>query len=151
MLGAMLMENPPPFGDLLRSWRQRRRLSQLDLALEAEISARHLSFVETGRARPSREMVLRLAEHLDLPLRARNALLTAAIVGEEQVEASAGDLLSLEGMDAETARTLASKGIHTTEDLAELAVDELTEMSAMDAERAKQLIMAARAPWFAQG
>ena len=78
MLGAMLMENPPPFGDLLRSWRQRRRLSQLDLALEAEISARHLSFVETGRARPSREMVLRLAEHLDLPLRARNALLTAA-------------------------------------------------------------------------
>ena len=78
MLGAMLMENPPPFGDLLRSWRQRRRLSQLDLALEAEISARHLSFVETGRARPSREMVLRLAEHLDMPLRARNALLTAA-------------------------------------------------------------------------
>jgi len=87
----------------------------------------------------------------ELRNRARNALLTAAIVGEEQVEASAGDLLSLEGMDAETARTLASKGIHTTEDLAELAVDELTEMSAMDAERAKQLIMAARAPWFAQG
>jgi N utilization substance protein A len=87
----------------------------------------------------------------ELRNRARNALLTAAIVGEEQVEASAGDLLSLEGMDAETARTLASKGIHTTEDLAELAVDELTEISAMDAERAKQLIMAARAPWFAQG
>ena len=87
----------------------------------------------------------------ELRNRARNALLTAAIVGEERVEASAGDLLSLEGMDAETARTLASKGIHTTEDLAELAVDELTEMSAMDAERAKQLIMAARAPWFAQG
>ena len=73
------------------------------------------------------------------------------IVGEEQVEASAGDLLSLEGMDAETARTLASKGVHTTEDLAELDVDELTEMAVMDAERAKQLIMAARAPWFAQG
>ena len=87
----------------------------------------------------------------ELRNRARNALLTAAIVGEEQVEASAGDLLSLEGMDAETARTLASKGVHTTEDLAELAVDELTEMAAMDAERAKQLIMAARAPWFAQG
>ncbi|MEW5968083.1 MAG: transcription termination factor NusA [Pseudomonadota bacterium] len=87
----------------------------------------------------------------ELRNRARNALLTAAIVGEEQVEASAGDLLSLEGMDAETARLLASKGVHTTEDLAELAVDELTEMSAMDAERAKQLIMAARAPWFAQG
>mgnify|MGYP001208029674 FL=1 len=87
----------------------------------------------------------------ELRNRARNALLTAAIVGEEQVEASAGDLLSLEGMDAETARTLASKGVHTTEDLAELAVDELTEMAAMDADRAKQLIMAARAPWFAQG
>src|SRR5574340_734770 len=87
----------------------------------------------------------------ELRNRARNALLTAAIVGEEQVEASAGDLLSLEGMDAETARTLASKGVHTTEDLAELAVDELTEMATMDAERAKQLIMAARAPWFAQG
>ena len=87
----------------------------------------------------------------ELRNRARNALLTDAIVGEEQVEASAGDLLSLEGMDAETARLLASKGVHTTEDLAELAVDELTEMSAMDAERAKQLIMAARAPWFAQG
>ncbi|HMM46592.1 MAG TPA: transcription termination factor NusA [Thiobacillaceae bacterium] len=87
----------------------------------------------------------------ELRNRARNALLTAAIVGEERVEASAGDLLSLEGMDAETARTLASKGVHTTEDLAELAVDELTEMAAMDVERAKQLIMAARAPWFAQG
>ncbi|MCA1979233.1 MAG: transcription termination factor NusA [Thiobacillus sp.] len=87
----------------------------------------------------------------ELRNRARNALLTAAIAGEEQVEASAGDLLSLEGMDAETARLLASKGVHTTEDLAELAVDELTEMAAMDAERAKQLIMAARAPWFAQG
>jgi len=87
----------------------------------------------------------------ELRTRARNALLTAAIAGEEQVEASAGDLLSLEGMDAETARMLAGKGVHTTEDLAELAVDELTEMAAMDAERAKQLIMAARAPWFAQG
>lgn len=65
-------------GDLLRAWRQRRRLSQLDLACEAEISTRHLSFLETGRARPSRDMVLRLAERLDIPLRDRNALLTAA-------------------------------------------------------------------------
>jgi N utilization substance protein A len=87
----------------------------------------------------------------ELRNRARNALLTAAIVGEEEVEASAGDLLSLEGMDAETARTLATKGIHTTEDLAELAVDELVEMAEMDEARAKQLIMDARAPWFAQG
>lgn len=87
----------------------------------------------------------------ELRNRARNALLTAAIVGEEQVEVSAGDLLTLEGMDAETARLLASQGIHTTDDLAELAVDELTEMADIDEERAKQLIMAARAPWFAQG
>jgi transcriptional regulator with XRE-family HTH domain len=65
-------------GDLLREWRQRRHLSQLALACEAEISPRHLSFVETGRAQPSREMVLRLAERLDVPLRDRNALLMAA-------------------------------------------------------------------------
>jgi transcriptional regulator with XRE-family HTH domain len=69
---------PRPFGDYLRHWRQRRRLSQLDLAQEAEISTRHLSFVETGRSLPSREMVLRLAERLDVPLRERNALLVAA-------------------------------------------------------------------------
>jgi transcriptional regulator with XRE-family HTH domain len=66
------------FGEHLREWRQRRRMSQLDLAGEAEISTRHLSFVETGRSAPSREMVLRLAERLDVPLRERNALLVAA-------------------------------------------------------------------------
>ncbi len=65
-------------GPLLRDWRQRRRLSQLDLSVEAEVSARHLSFVETGRSRPSRELVLHLAEHLEVPLRERNALLLAA-------------------------------------------------------------------------
>jgi transcriptional regulator with XRE-family HTH domain len=65
-------------GDLLRNWRQRRRLSQLDLACEAETSTRHLSFVETGRAAPSREMVLLLAERLEIPLRERNTLLLAA-------------------------------------------------------------------------
>ncbi|HEX4064045.1 MAG TPA: helix-turn-helix transcriptional regulator [Streptosporangiaceae bacterium] len=64
-------------GDLLREWRQRRRLSQLDLAIAAEISARHLSFVETGRSRPTSGMILRLSEHLDVPLRDRNALLLA--------------------------------------------------------------------------
>jgi transcriptional regulator with XRE-family HTH domain len=68
----------PAVGPLLRDWRRRRRMSQLDLAAEAEVSQRHLSFVESGRAAPSREMVLRLAERLDLPLRARNALLAAA-------------------------------------------------------------------------
>jgi transcriptional regulator with XRE-family HTH domain len=65
-------------GDLLREWRQRRRMSQLDLAVEADISTRHLSFVETGRAQPSREMLLHLAESLEIPLRERNVLLTAA-------------------------------------------------------------------------
>ena len=66
------------FGDQLRDWRQRRRMSQLDLAAEADLSTRHLSFVETGRAKPSREMVQRLSEALELPLRSRNALLVAA-------------------------------------------------------------------------
>lgn len=66
------------FGALLRRWRAIRHLSQLDLALDAEISARHLSCVETGRAQPSRDMVLRLAEALKVPLRERNALLLAA-------------------------------------------------------------------------
>lgn len=65
-------------GELIREWRQRRRISQLDLALEAEISPKHLSFVETSRSQPSREMILRLAETLQVPLRARNSLLTAA-------------------------------------------------------------------------
>src|SRR5215813_4734347 len=65
-------------GDLLREWRQRRRISQLDLANQADISARHLSFVETGRSQPSREMLLHLAEELDVPLRERNALLVSA-------------------------------------------------------------------------
>jgi transcriptional regulator with XRE-family HTH domain len=65
-------------GVLLRDWRQRRRLSQMELALEAGVSTRHLSFVETGRARPSADMVLHLAEQLDVPLRERNELLMAA-------------------------------------------------------------------------
>jgi transcriptional regulator with XRE-family HTH domain len=73
-----MMDAVRPIGDLLREWRQRRRLSQLDLACEAEISTRHLSFLETGRSRPSREMVLHLAEQLDVPLRDRNILLHAA-------------------------------------------------------------------------
>ena len=65
-------------GPLLRAWRERRRVSQLELALRADSSARHISFVETGRSRPSEEMVLRLAEHLDVPVRERNSLLLAA-------------------------------------------------------------------------
>jgi transcriptional regulator with XRE-family HTH domain len=76
----MTMTTPSrrPIGHMLREWRQRRRKSQLVLACEADISTRHLSFIETGRAQPSREMVLHLAERLDVPLRDRNVLLTAA-------------------------------------------------------------------------
>ncbi|MFF9350474.1 helix-turn-helix domain-containing protein [Streptomyces sp. NPDC014734] len=65
-------------GPLLRGWRERRRISQLELALRADSSARHISFIETGRSRPSEEMILRLAEHLDVPVRERNALLVVA-------------------------------------------------------------------------
>lgn len=72
------INDAPSVGDLLRTWRQRRRLSQLDLACEANISTRHLSFLETGRSRPSRDMILHLAERLDLPLRERNRLLVTA-------------------------------------------------------------------------
>ncbi|WP_198538985.1 helix-turn-helix transcriptional regulator [Mycolicibacterium wolinskyi] len=67
-----------PIGPLMREWRQRRRISQLDLAIEADVSARHVSFIETGRSVPSRAMVLRLAEVLDVPLREQNQLLLAA-------------------------------------------------------------------------
>src|ERR1700743_1064394 len=64
-----------PVGKLIRGWRERRMLTQLELALRAEVSARHLSFVETGRSRPTSEMILRLAQQLDVPLRERNVLL----------------------------------------------------------------------------
>ena len=74
----MHSHNMQPVGTQLREWRQRRRLSQLDLAGHAEVSTRHLSFMETGRSQPSREMVLRLADRLEVPLRERNRLLTAA-------------------------------------------------------------------------
>jgi transcriptional regulator with XRE-family HTH domain len=79
LASLLVMTQPTPtFGDLVRDWRGRRRMTQMDLALEAELSPRHMSFLETGRSRPSREMVLRLAERLEPPLRDRNLLLTAA-------------------------------------------------------------------------
>ncbi|CAH1903634.1 transcription termination/antitermination protein NusA [Candidatus Nitrotoga sp. HW29] len=84
----------------------------------------------------------------ELRSRARNALLTAAIVNEELVEHNIEDLVKLDGMDEQTARILASKGIGTQEQLADLAVDELVEQAGIDEERANRLIMAARAPWF---
>jgi len=85
----------------------------------------------------------------ELRSRARNSLLITAIASEEKVEEVASDLQALEGMDGPTARVLAAKGVRTQEDLAELAVDDLIELTGMDTERAKTLIMAARAPWFA--
>jgi transcriptional regulator with XRE-family HTH domain len=82
-----------PVGELLRTWRQRRSLSQLDLACRADVSARHVSFLETGRSKPSREMLLHLAEELDIPLRERNSLLVAAgfapAYSEESLDAPA--------------------------------------------------------------
>ena len=85
----------------------------------------------------------------ELRSRARNALLTEAIASEEKIESVSEDLLSMEGMDDPTAHALAAKGVVTMEDLADLAVDDLVEMIGIDEERAKQLIMTARAPWFA--
>ncbi len=85
----------------------------------------------------------------ELRSRARNALLTQAIATEEKLEHDVEDLLTLEGMDNQTARLLAEKGVTTKEGLADLAMDDLVEMTGIDAERAKQLIMTARAPWFA--
>lgn len=79
-----------PVGEQIRDWRQVRRRSQLDLALDADISSRHLSFIETGRSNPSREMVLRLAGELEVPLRERNAMLLAAgfapVFGERSLD-----------------------------------------------------------------
>jgi N utilization substance protein A len=86
----------------------------------------------------------------ELRSRARNALLTQAIASEEKVEHDIEDLMKVEGMDNETARLLASKGVGTQEDLADFATDDLVELTGLDEERAKALIMAARAPWFAE-
>ena len=86
----------------------------------------------------------------ELRSRARNALLTQAIVSEEQVEHDIEDLMKVEGMDNDTARMLAAKGVGTQEALADFATDDLIELTGLEAERAKQLIMAARAPWFAE-
>src|SRR5215467_10351108 len=79
MLSSVFMSanQPRHVGALLREWRQRRRVSQLALACEAEISTRHLSFLETGRSSPSRQMILQLCEQLRIPLRERNVLLVA--------------------------------------------------------------------------
>ncbi len=88
---AVTTTRAPSFGSLMREWRQRRRLSQLDLALQADVSPRHVSFIETGRSVPSRTMVLRLAEALDVPLREQNQLLMAAGLAPVYAERSLDD------------------------------------------------------------
>lgn len=105
------------FGDQLRQWRQQRHMSQLDLALEAEISSRHLSFVETGRSRPSRDMVMRLAECLSLPLRSRNTLLLAAGYAPVYPEKS------IDNVAMETARAVISHVLSSYAPFPALAID----------------------------
>ncbi len=91
MTSATASRAQSPVGELLRQWRERRRISQLDLSIQADISTRHLSFVETGRSAPSRDMVLHLADNLEVPLRERNHLLLAAgyapVYGESALDA----------------------------------------------------------------
>lgn len=113
-------------GDMLRLWRQRRGTSQLDLALEAGISQRHLSFLETGRSRPSRGMLLHLAERLDVPLRERNTLLVAAGFAPVHPERSLDD----PAMAA--ARRAVERVLHGHEPFPALAVDRLWRLVAMN-------------------
>ncbi|MCP3102231.1 helix-turn-helix transcriptional regulator [Myxococcus sp. K15C18031901] len=123
-----------PVGELLRQWRQRRSLSQLDLALRAEVSARHLSFLETGRSSPSREMLLHLAEELDVPLRERNALLVAAGFAPVYSESE------LEGPQMRAARDAVELVLSGHEPYPALAVDRYWNLVTMN--RAVGLLMA---------
>ena len=120
-----LPERAPSAGALLREWRQRRNLSQLELALRSAVSARHLSFIETGRTRPSREMVLHLAERLDVPLRDRNRLLLAAgfapVFGERSLDESdmapVREAIEQSGMEVDSAElTMVPKTTVSLED-----------------------------------
>jgi transcriptional regulator with XRE-family HTH domain len=106
-----------PVGEMLREWRQRRRLSQLAFACDAEISARHLSFLETGRSKPSRDMLLHLAERLEMPFRERNALLLAAGYAPVYSETR------LDSPDAAAARRAVDLVLASYEPFPALAVD----------------------------
>jgi len=125
-------------GTLLKEWRRRRRLSQLDLACEAGISTRHLSFVETGRSQPSREMLLRLSEQLDVPLRERNELLLAA--GYAPVYT----MKSLEDQTLAAARSAVNQVLKGHEPFPSLAVDRHWNLVA--ANRAVSALLAGAAP-----
>lgn len=114
---SLMNMHTQPVGEMIREWRQRRRLSQLAFACEAEISARHLSFLETGRSRPSRDMLLHLAERLDMPYRERNALMLAA--GFAPVYSETG----LDNPDAAAARRAVDLVLAAHEPFPAIAVD----------------------------
>ncbi len=116
-----------PIGDHLRTWRQRRRMSQLDLALEAEVSQKHLSFVESGRSAPSRDMVLRLAERLSVPLREQNLMLLSAGYAPSYPERS------LEDPALKTAREVVEMVLKGHEPYPALAIDRHWRMVAANA------------------
>ncbi len=130
---------PPSVGELLRSWRRRRSLSQLELALDADVSSRHVSFLETGRSRPSREMVLHLAERLDVPLRERNTLLLAAgyapLFGER----------SLDTPEMEPVRVALDRFLRAHEPYPAIVVDRAYELLA--ANDATRLLIGDVASW----
>lgn len=128
---------PRPVGDLLREWRQRRRMSQLVLATEAQISTRHLSFVESGRAQPSREMLMHLAEQLDVPLRARNALFIAAGYAPLYAEHALSD------PQLDAAREAVQLVLHGHEPYPALAIDRHWTMVAANAALAPLVARAA--------
>jgi transcriptional regulator with XRE-family HTH domain len=131
-----------PVGALLRDWRQRRRMSQLDLACAAEVSTRHLSFVETGRALPSREMLMRLSERLSVPLRERNALLLAAGFAPLYRERP------LQDPALAAARAAVELVLQGHEPYPALAVDRHWQLQA--ANRAAPLLLHGCAPWLLQ-
>ena len=124
--GAMTVHQFP-FGVLLRRWRQRRRMTQMDLAVAADSSTRHLSFLETGRAQPSREMVMRLAEYLEAPLRDRNALLMAAGLAPAFQERPLTELAAAHRGDrADTGGTQAVSGLRARPALERRSVQQRT-------------------------
>ena len=129
---------PSPFGERLRHWRQHRRLSQLDLAHVADVSTRHLSYVETGRASPSRDMVLRLLDRLDIPLRERNALLEAAGYAPMYRERS------LDAPDMASARAAVQRILACHEPWPALAMDR--HWNLVMANRVVPMLMAGAAP-----
>jgi transcriptional regulator with XRE-family HTH domain len=132
------MNSPTPIGALLRDWRQRRKLSQLELALEAEVSTRHLSFIETGRSRPSRGLLLQLCELLELPLRERNRWLLAAGFAPQFEEAS------LDSQALQAARAAVQRVLELHQPYPAVAVDR--HWNLLQANPAAQALLAALLP-----